>query len=175
VRCAWGSGRCLLRIVPLLLLVGILGSAAGCASTESTAESPSRNPSPVASSSPAAPAAGSAAELYAALVRAIRAAKPSTSPDALCAYVVAATKAPRVIVVSPYDSKAVEDYGSIVAAQAVDGSLAMDLLGLAHDSKGKPYRGRTQIPTFGSPYFFAGHAAKVDGRAGYVLVASPAQ
>ena len=169
---------CSLAVTALLLLSPVW-LAGGCNSAEqgSASSSPSAmpsSPSGIASPSSAAATVGSAKAFYAALVKAIRSSDPSMSPDALCQHVRAVTKAPHVLVVSQFDLTEAEDYDSIVASWGTDGSLTMDLVVLIQRAQARPFRSTRKSPTFGTPFFFAGHPLKVAGHDGYVIVAAPA-
>ena len=170
------SRRSLSAALVLIAVLAVVALAAGCAE-EPTSDSSGLAAS--ASPSPAPAAAGSAAELYADLVRAIESAAPSLSPEELDGHIRALTGAPYSIIVAPYDPAAESESESfsqtVVASSGIDGALATDLAGFVHDSQGRPVRATEEAPGYGAPLWLAGHLAQVGGRDGYVLIAMPAE
>ena len=174
------SGRVLgLLSGALSILLGASLLLAACSSGKvATGPSPAAS-STTPSASLTASSVVSDAQLFADLDKAIRSAEPELSAEDLDARILAVTGAPVCIIVAPYDPSAEPDSDAflrtLVAASGTDASLTMDLEGIIHDSKGRPFHTVKEVPSLGKALFLSGHPLKVGGRDGYVLVAAPAK
>jgi hypothetical protein len=161
----------LLVMLAIALALAASSSVAACATDK--AQSPPPSTSPV--TSPASPitAVPDDEELLARLTRAVQSADPAMSAKALDAHIREVTKAPRSLIVAPYDPKAEGESlafaRSMVASHGIDGAGAAYFANTVYESRGKPFH-RAEDFTPGGTVYLAGQPVTVRGVDGYVLI-----
>lgn len=152
--------------------------ASACSSSGGDGVPPASTTTAAPSASPATVRPINDSELFASLVRAIRSADPAMSPEALDAHIREVTKAPRSLIVAPYDSKAESESPAFMktwaASHGIDGASAAGFSDLVYRSRGKPFHTALKDTLLGTLYV-AGQPIEVGGLRGYVLVGIPAE